>query len=153
MSQGGYVSRGLKPVYWCVECRTALAEAEVEYSDHSSPSIYVKFPATDPVPGLDGTVSYLIWTTTPWTLPANLAICLHPDLTYVGLKVGNETYIVAEGLLLATVADCDIDKYEVVGEFRGAFGQGVQKHEGGRSVPRHEDALAALDHLDGLGRR
>jgi len=125
MCQGGYVQRGLKPVYWCIECGTALAEAEVEYADHSSPSVYVKFPATDEVPGLDGTVSYLIWTTTPWTLPANLAICLHPELTYVGLKVGDETYIVAEGLLLATVADCGIDRYEVVGEFRGADLEGL----------------------------
>ncbi len=120
MCLGGYVHRGLKPVYWCVECRTALAEAEVEYGDHSSPSIYVRFPALDEIPGVDGDVYYLIWTTTPWTLPANLATCLHPDFTYVGLKVGDDTYIVAEGLLLATVADCGIDEYEVIGRFRGA---------------------------------
>jgi len=125
MYRGGYVQRGLKPVYWCVECGTALAEAEVEYGDHSSPSVYVKFPATDAIPGLDGEVYYLIWTTTPWTLPANLATCLHPDLTYVGLKVGNETYVVAEGLLLATVADCGIDEYEVVGQFKGSDLEGL----------------------------
>ena len=80
----GYVYRGLKPVYWCIYDRTALAEAEVEYEDHTSPSIWVKFPV---VPGaksaaLGSDVNALIWTTTPWTLPANRALAFHPDFEY-----------------------------------------------------------------------
>jgi len=80
----GSVYRGLKPVHWCITCETALAEAEVEYADHTSPSIYVKFPVIEGAAGLDPQldnrkVFALIWTTTPWTLPANLAICFHPS--------------------------------------------------------------------------
>ncbi|MDQ1257947.1 MAG: Isoleucine--tRNA ligase, partial [Candidatus Hydrogenedentes bacterium] len=89
----GSVYRGLKPIYWCASCQTALAEAEVEYANHRSHSIYIKFEAVAPVPGLEGKVSYVIWTTTPWTLPANLAIALHPEFEYSALKVGDETLI------------------------------------------------------------
>ncbi len=79
----GFITRGKKPIYWCPTCVTALAEAEVEYHDHSSPSIFVKFPV-DPssvdIPGVDrDRLFVLIWTTTPWTLPANLGVCFHPD--------------------------------------------------------------------------
>ncbi|MDR0828020.1 MAG: isoleucine--tRNA ligase [Desulfovibrio sp.] len=98
----GSVSRSKKPVHWCSSCHTALAEAEVEYYDHSSPSIYVRFPINDPnlkkrfpeaVPGH----SYIvIWTTTPWTVPDNMAIALHPDLNYVMVRVEGECYILAE---------------------------------------------------------
>jgi len=116
---GGYIYKGKKPVHWCPSCSTALAEAEVEYSEHTSPSVYVKFPAVGRIGRLEGDVYYLIWTTTPWTLPANLAICLHPDFTYVGMKVGDETYIVAEPLVLGVVAQCGIDRYEIVGKFTG----------------------------------
>jgi isoleucyl-tRNA synthetase len=99
----GAVYQGTKPVYWCLTCRTALAEAEVEYADHSSPSIHVKFPFVDPPerihPALAGKkVSFVIWTTTPWTIPANLGIALHPDFGYVALESGGEVYVVAEGL-------------------------------------------------------
>ena len=88
----GAIYHGVKPVHWCFSCKTALAEAEVEYMDREDASIYVKFP----VGGLDSRVSELagrkvsvvIWTTTPWTLPANLAVALHPDLTYLALEVG-----------------------------------------------------------------
>ena len=76
--QKGYIVKGLKPIYWCASCQTALAEAEVEYADHRSPSIYVKFDAVTPRPGLEGPVSFVIWTTTPWTLPANLAVYIRP---------------------------------------------------------------------------
>lgn len=124
----GYVYKGKKPVHWCPWCRTALAEAEVEYADHTSASIYVKFPVSGQIGALEGKVFFLIWTTTPWTLPANLAICLHPDFTYVGLKVGDETYIVAEPLVLPVVAQCGIDKYEIVGRFRGAELEGERYH-------------------------
>ena len=99
----GAVYKGTKPVYWCLTCRTALAEAEVEYADHTSPSIYVKFPFADPPemihPSLAGKkVSFVIWTTTPWTIPANLAIALHPEYPYVALSANGEVYVVAEGL-------------------------------------------------------
>lgn len=105
----GYVYRGAKPVFWCINCVTALAEAEVEYDEHESLSVYVKFPCKDGFskifPALADLTkpSYiLIWTTTPWTLPANLAIAVHPDYNYVAVDVGNEIYILAEGL----VDDC-----------------------------------------------
>ena len=103
----GLVYKGKKPVHWCIHCRTALAEAEVEYEDHSSPSIYVEFqlnPAAMPelsarVPELAGRdISALIWTTTPWTIPSNLAIAFHPEIDYAAYEVGGRAVIVAEGL-------------------------------------------------------
>src|SRR5436190_1326289 len=103
----GLVYKGKKPVHWCIHCRTALAEAEVEYGDHASPSIYVEFPLADGsagelaarVPALAGrTVSVLIWTTTPWTIPSNLAVAFHPDLQYGAYEVEGKTVIVAEAL-------------------------------------------------------
>jgi isoleucyl-tRNA synthetase len=97
----GFVYRGKKPVYWSIPCRTALAEAEVEYHDHVSPSIYVKFP----VVGQPKTF-VLIWTTTPWTLPANLAVAYNSTFPYVRVGVGEETYILFRGLLPAVAAKC-----------------------------------------------
>src|SRR6187455_340190 len=104
----GLVYKGKKPVHWCIHCRTALAEAEVEYEDHSSPSIYVEFPLNPDaaadlearVPALAGrpNVSVLIWTTTPWTIPSNLAIAFHPEFDYAAYDVDGHTVIVAEGL-------------------------------------------------------
>src|SRR5262245_16707162 len=102
----GAVYYGEKPVHWCFSCKTALAEAEVEYQDRTDPSIWVRFPVEGlekRVPELDGKkVSLVIWTTTPWTLPANQAVALHPDLVYAAVEVGDETFVVAEGLLTAT---------------------------------------------------
>ncbi len=102
-AETGGLYKGKKPVHWCSSCVTALAEAEVEYADHKSPSIHVKFPLLDDIsgeiPSLAGKkVSVIIWTTTPWTIPANLAISLHPEFDYVALDTGNEVYIIAEGL-------------------------------------------------------
>ncbi len=102
-AHNGGLYRGKKPVHWCSSCVTALAEAEVEYADHTSPSIYVKFALQDDiaaaVPALAGKkVSVVIWTTTPWTIPANLAIAMHPEFAYVALEVNGEVLIVAEGL-------------------------------------------------------
>jgi isoleucyl-tRNA synthetase len=102
----GFVYRGLKPVYWCIHDRTALAEAEVEYEMHTSPSVYVRYRLTsDPAaiaPALAGRdVSTIIWTTTPWTLPASLAVAFHPDFDYVALAVETApapVYIVAAEL-------------------------------------------------------
>ena len=101
----GFIYRGKKPVYWCATCRTALAEAEVEYADHVSPSVYVKFP----VKGRDNEFA-VIWTTTPWTLPANLAIAVKPDLTYVRAKTTTgETWILAEGLVEQVGKACGVE--------------------------------------------
>src|SRR5688500_3179315 len=103
----GMVYKGKKPVHWCIHCRTALAEAEVEYADHVSPSIYVEFPlAPDSaaelasrIPALaDRTVSVVIWTTTPWTIPSNLAIAFHPEFDYAAYDVDGRTVIIAEAL-------------------------------------------------------
>src|SRR6476659_4956626 len=103
----GLVYKGKKPVHWCIHCRTALAEAEVEYEDNSSPSIYVEFPLSADsadelarrVPSLAGrNVSTLIWTTTPWTIPSNLAIAFHPEFEYAAYDVDGRAVIVAEAL-------------------------------------------------------
>jgi isoleucyl-tRNA synthetase len=100
----GSIYKSKKPIYWCTSCKTALAEAEVEYEPHTSPSIFVAFPVvsdlTKEYPALKGKkVSVLIWTTTPWTIPANLALAFHPDYEYVAVQEGEEVYILAKGLL------------------------------------------------------
>ncbi len=117
----GSVVRSKKPVHWCPSCGTALAEAEVEYENHSSDSIYVKFKVAadlgDVVPELSGRdVSVVIWTTTPWTLPANLAVALHPGFTYAAVQVDDEIWILAEGLVEKVLAEIDRE-YEVVTTF------------------------------------
>src|SRR3982074_731796 len=103
----GLVYKGKKPVHWCIHCRTALAEAEVEYEDHVSPSIYVEFPLAPEsadelaarVPALAGRrVSVLIWTTTPWTIPSNLAVAFHPEFDYAAYDFDGRAIILAEGL-------------------------------------------------------
>ena len=97
--KAGYVYRGLKPINWCVKCETALAEAEVEYEDHSSPSIYVKFKVNISLLDIQD-LYFLVWTTTPWTLLSNVAVAVHPDLNYVAFKISSgETLIFAEDLL------------------------------------------------------
>ncbi|HPU55737.1 MAG TPA: class I tRNA ligase family protein, partial [Verrucomicrobiota bacterium] len=103
----GFVYRGKKPVYWSIPCRTALAEAEVEYRDHISQSIFVKFPV---VGQPDRNV--VIWTTTPWTLPANLAVAYNETFQYVEVRVGAESYIVFRGLLPAVAEKCGWKAYE-----------------------------------------
>jgi isoleucyl-tRNA synthetase len=100
----GLVYKGLKPVHWCMHCRTALAQAEVEYEDQRTPSVWVKFPMTSVPAELQSAVGgrpvfAVIWTTTPWTLPANLAIAVHPAQSYVAVEVGGEVYIVARAVL------------------------------------------------------
>src|SRR5215510_12079196 len=96
----GLVYKGLKPVHWCMYDKTALAQAEVEYEEEETPSVYVKFPLVTPLPGLPGAPrpSVVIWTTTPWTLPANLAVAVNPSEKYVALDTGDETLIVAASL-------------------------------------------------------
>jgi isoleucyl-tRNA synthetase len=120
----GSLVRSKKPIYWCISCKTALAEAEVEYGEHSSPSIFVKFPMVSDLsksyPVLKGKqISIVIWTTTPWTIPANLAIALHPDFEYVAAETrNNEVMILAKGLLDMCMDTFGIRSYEVLGEFK-----------------------------------
>ena len=124
--ENGNLTRSKKPIYWCNSCQTALAEAEVEYDDHSSPSVYVRFNLNDEClknifEKAEPEKAYIvIWTTTPWTLPNNLAICLHPELMYVLVSVGNAQYIVAKELLEKCASTFDWDSYIILGEAEGA---------------------------------
>ena len=127
----GSVYKGKKPIHWCPTCKTALAEAGVKYEDHRSPSIYVKFKMISDIksilPALKGKpVSVIIWTTTPWTIPANLAIALHPDFNYVAVDVGSEVYILAEGLLEGVMQKLGIQRYEVLEKFSGRKLEGLK---------------------------
>ncbi|MGD0096867.1 MAG: isoleucine--tRNA ligase [Terracidiphilus sp.] len=121
----GFIYRGLKPVYWCIHDHTTLAEAEVEYAMHTSPSIYVRYQLTsDPAaidPALAGRqVSTIIWTTTPWTLPASLAVAFHPDFDYVALEVeGGQVYIVAAELAASVIEACELGKTKELARFKG----------------------------------
>jgi isoleucyl-tRNA synthetase len=130
----GYVYKGLKPVNWCIHDRTALAEAEVEYENHKSPSVWVRF-ALDSDPALidpalaQKRVYGLIWTTTPWTLPANLGIAFHPKYEYVAVAVGEDVYVVASGLLEATAKQCGWGEPAVIARFPGGnLDKSVYKH-------------------------
>jgi isoleucyl-tRNA synthetase len=127
----GSVYKGKKPVYWCATCKTALAEAEVEYADHSTPSIYVKFTFTSDVskvlPKLAGEiVNMVIWTTTPWTIPANLAIAVKYDFIYAAVKIDDEVLIVAKDMLDYCLEAFGFKnkKYEILDEFKGAVLEG-----------------------------
>jgi isoleucyl-tRNA synthetase len=122
----GFVYRGLKPVYWCINDRTALAEAEVEYDMHTSPSVYVRYELTSAAealaPELAGrSVSTIIWTTTPWTLPASMAVAFHPDFEYVALATeAGKVYIVAAELAGAVVAACELGAVTELARFKGS---------------------------------
>ncbi len=129
----GHVFHSKKPVYWCPTCVTALAEAEVEYGPHKSPSITVKFEADEDLAkwvkerfGTEKDVYVLIWTTTPWTLPANLAIAFHPDYEYVVIEKGNEVWIAAEARLNSILAAAGLEQLDVkiLGRFKGAEVEG-----------------------------
>jgi isoleucyl-tRNA synthetase len=121
----GYVYKGLKPVHWCIKDRTALAEAEVEYENDTSPSIWVRFRLVSDAaaidPALAGRAVYgLIWTTTPWTMPANVAIAFNPKFEYAAAEVGDAVYIVAADLLNVTAEKCGWTEPRVVARFAGA---------------------------------
>ena len=126
MAEKGYIYKGLKPVYWCPECQTALAEAEIEYAEDPCYSIYVKFPVKEDkglltAMGADLAKSYfVIWTTTTWTLPANLAICVGPEYEYSVVKCGDECYIMATELFKGALAAAEISDYEVIGTIKGS---------------------------------
>jgi len=120
----GFVYKGLKPVNWCIHDQTALAEAEVEYEDHSSPSIWVKFALKSDAAAIDPALTGkrvfgLIWTTTPWTIPANLAICYHPKFTYSAIENEGNVYIVAADLVNATAEACDWKEPKLLATFSG----------------------------------
>ncbi|MDD4879497.1 MAG: isoleucine--tRNA ligase [Candidatus Omnitrophica bacterium] len=122
--EGGYVYKGVKPVNWCLRCETALAEAEVEYADHTSPSIFVKFKVTDrKFP--DGKHFLVIWTTTPWTLVANVAVAVHPALDYVTVEAGGERYILAKDLLESVAAKAGFKDHKVITTLKGKDLEGL----------------------------
>jgi isoleucyl-tRNA synthetase len=129
----GNVYKGKRPVHWCLHCQTALAEAEIEYKEKKSPSIYVKFPLISDLsaefPALKGKkVSIIIWTTTPWTLPANLAIAFHPEYEYVAAQVGqgDEVYIVARRLLPVVAQQLGFENYQELAVFPGRRLEGLK---------------------------
>ena len=127
--------KGLKPVYWCPDCNTALAEAEIEYSNDPCYSIYVKFNVTDDKGiftnlGLDlSKVYFVIWTTTTWTIPGNLAICLGPEYNYTLVNANGEYYVMAEELVKTTMETAGITDYTTEHIFTGAELEGMKtKH-------------------------
>ncbi|WP_099158012.1 isoleucine--tRNA ligase [Virgibacillus ndiopensis] len=144
MAKKGYIYKGLKPVYWSPSSESALAEAEIEYHDKRSPSIYVAFSVTDGKGLLDGGEKFVIWTTTPWTIPANLGISLHPDFEYAVVAVNGEKYVIAHDLLGAVAEELEWENPEVVKTFKG--------QEADKIVARHpfydRDSLIMLgDHV------
>ena len=123
MAKKGYIYKGMKAVYWCPEDRTALAEAEIEYAEDECDSIYVRFHLTGDPKGVLAKHNIplnkawiVIWTTTTWTLPANVATCLNPGLEYAFVKIGDEYHIMAADLVKATMEACHIEEYEVLPE-------------------------------------
>ena len=124
----GYVYRGLKPVYWCIHDRTALAEAEVEYEDHTSPSIWVKFPvvAGPKSSALGSDVNALIWTTTPWTLPANRALAFHPDFEYVVAETSAGKLLLARERVNALAEELKLEASSVHGGWKGKDLEGIE---------------------------
>jgi isoleucyl-tRNA synthetase len=160
----GLAYRGLKPVHWDWASQTALAEAEVEYSAHETEHVYVSFPCpgllehlashvSDFPEELDVETSIAIWTTTPWTLPANLAIALHPDLDYQLIRHGDQAYVIAKGLAESVIAACDLDDTSVLATFSGRvlvgeLGAGLQTKLSARHpfIDR-ESVLVPADHV------
>jgi len=142
------VYKGKKPVYWCGSCETALAEAEVEYADHESPSVYVRFelPEADKaLPSLKGKRVFLvIWTTTPWTLIANLAVALHPELEYVAVETGGQVLVLARGLLEKALEKFGVTDYTIVETFKGKKLEGLKARH--PFIPRDSLVITA-DHV------
>ena len=129
--RNGSVYKGKRPVYWCASCQTALAEAEIEYKDRRSPSIYVKFPMISDLskkfPALKGKrVSVIIWTTTPWTLPANLAIAFHPEYEYAAFEAGGEVHIAAKRLIPLLKEELGLQPGKILAEFKGRELEGLK---------------------------
>ncbi len=134
--EGGYVYRSKKPVHWCMQCRTALAEAELEYADETSPSIYVRCRILSDLknlyPEIKGEDAYIVvWTTTPWTIPANRAVAVHPDSKYAAVRYRDKegkdaVLIMAEGLVEAVMEKIGLGEYEKIGSVEGAKLEGLK---------------------------
>ncbi|MCX5716701.1 MAG: class I tRNA ligase family protein, partial [Candidatus Omnitrophica bacterium] len=161
--KGGYIYKGLKPVNWCYVCETALAEAEVEYEDHTSPSIYVKFRVASCQSSVTskkltgdwkletGDCYFIIWTTTPWTLIANVAIAVHPDFEYAFVKIKNETWVIMKDLVGAVMEKAGEKIYEILKTARGRELEGSAcKHP---FIERGSKVVLAnyVSNLDGTG--
>jgi len=146
----GSLFRSKKPIYWCASCKTALAEAEIEYADDTSPSIFVKFPVADnfelKISGLEGKKVYVvIWTTTPWTIPANLAISIHPDLMYAAVDTKNdEVLILARDLVEGCMGKFGIADYDVLAEINA---QKLEKQECRHPFYNHKSLITFGDHV------
>jgi len=119
MAKKGYIYKGLKPVYWSPSSESALAEAEIEYHDKKSASIYVSFAVKDGLGVVEEGVKFLIWTTTPWTIPANLGITVHPDFNYVVVKVGEVKFLIAQDLLSFVAEELEWENYSIEQELKG----------------------------------
>ena len=122
LAQNGYIYRALRPIHWCINCQTALAEAEIEYAEKKSPSIYVKFPLKDKLPissSFDLPIYFLIWTTTPWTIPANQSIAFHPDFCYCFVRVKDTILILAEDLLDKIKKEIKLEEAKVLSVMKG----------------------------------
>lgn len=153
--ENGSVIRGKKPIHWCCSCHTALAEAEVEYEDHTSPSIYVRFPLNDEkllnkIPDaasdkIDLSKTFIaIWTTTPWTIPDNMAVAVHPEFDYVVCQVNGSTFILAEMLLPLCAEKFGWEKWDVIAKLTGAELEGlVAKHP----IYNRESPIVTADYV------
>ncbi|NIK10714.1 isoleucine--tRNA ligase [Alkalibacillus almallahensis] len=119
MAKAGYIYKGKKPVYWSPSSESALAEAEIEYHDKKSPSIYVAFDVTNGNGVLNGDEKFVIWTTTPWTIPANLAIAVHPDLDYVVVSTDQGNFVIAEDLLEEVAEKAEWQEYSIRSRHKG----------------------------------
>src|SRR5690606_17073622 len=119
MVERGLIYKGVRPVYWSWSSESALAEAEIEYHDKKSPSIYVAFDVLDGNGVLNGDEKFIIWTTTPWTIPGNLAISLHPELEYAVVKTNKAKYIVAHELVEKLAKELDWVDFEVEKVYEG----------------------------------
>jgi isoleucyl-tRNA synthetase len=130
LAQKGLIEKGVKPIYWCGHCETALAEAEIEYAKHRSPSVYVQFSILSGHEAWLKDVSFkeacmLIWTTTPWTLPSNMAIAVNPNLDYVAVKVGDDVWVMAEKLVETILAKEGVTDSDVVARCQGSQLEGL----------------------------
>lgn len=146
MAQKGYIYKGFKPVYWCPSCETALAEAEIEYETHTSPSIYVAFPVKDGKGVLSNDTEIVIWTTTPWTIPANMGIALGPDFDYSVVAVHGRKLLIASELVESVLKDVGFaeEEHAIIATYKGReLERAVAKH------PLYErDSLVVLgDHV------
>ena len=127
MYKKGYIYKGLKPVYWCTDCETALAEAEIEYKDVDSDTIYVKFPVVEGAGLFDERDTYMvIWTTTPWTLPGNTGITVNPEFQYSLIEANGEKLVIASELVEKVVNETELTDYTVVKEYKGSELEGVR---------------------------